>query len=357
MNFCVKLLFHASRKGFLVLKPFAVRPFAVALSVVLLLAFASVGVPAQAQTLDVYSIAPESFAIPMFEEFTAATGIKVNFVRHSAGEVLARLIAEKNNPRVGMVFGGPADTFAAAIGEDVLEPYAPAGVEAIPAMYRDANDYFVGIGLNPIVFLSNKGFLADNGLDEPTSWFDLLDPAYENGLQMADARTSGTGFNRIASIIYALGDEDAAFDYMDKMHDNVQVYTKSGGGGTVPVATRQASSGVFFLVDSIETAKRGYDVTISFPTEGSIASIEAMALVKNGPNQDLAKQFMDWLVTVEAQSMWAKHGIGFLPTHPDAEVSELIDIEGANFFDLDLEWAGEHRQRLVEKWVDEIVGF
>lgn len=325
--------------------------------VVVLLLTLVLSITASAQTLDVYSIMPESFAVPFFEEFTAATGIKINFVRHSAGEVLARLIAEKNNPRVGMIFGGPADTFAAAVKEGVLEPYAPAGVEAIPELYRDANNYFIGIGLNPIVFLTNKEFLKDNNLQAPSSWYDLLDPAYKNGLQMADARTSGTGFNRIASIMLALGSEDEAFDYMEKMHQNVQVYTKSGGGGTVPVATRQASSGVFFLVDSIETAKRGYDVEISFPKEGSVVSVEAMALVKNGPNQDLAKKFMDWLVTPEAQSLYAKHGIGFLPVRSDAQVSELINIEGANFFDLDLEWAGQNRQRLIEKWVDEIVGF
>ena len=325
--------------------------------VVVLLLTLVLSITASAQTLDVYSIMPESFAVPFFEEFTAATGIRINFVRHSAGEVLARLIAEKNNPRVGMIFGGPADTFAAAVKEGVLEPYAPAGVEAIPELYRDANNNFIGIGLNPIVFLTNKEFLKDNNIQAPSSWYDLLDPAYKNGLQMADARTSGTGFNRIASIILALGSEDEAFDYMEKMHQNVQVYTKSGGGGTVPVATRQASSGVFFLVDSIETAKRGYDVEISFPKEGSVVSVEAMALVKNGPNQDLAKKFMDWLVTPEAQSLYAKHGIGFLPVRPDAQVSELINIEGANFFDLDLEWAGQNRQRLIEKWVDEIVGF
>src|SRR5690554_6582738 len=325
--------------------------------VVTLLLSLVLALPVSAQTLDVYSIMPESFAVPFFEAFTEATGIKINFVRHSAGEVLARLIAEKNNPRVGMVFGGPADTFAAAVSEGVLEAYAPAGVEAIPASYRDSNNYFTGIALNPIVFLTNREFLAENNMQPPASWYDLLDPAYRNGLQMADARTSGTGFNRIASIIMALGGEDEAFDYMAKLHENVQVYTKSGGGGTVPVATRQASSGVFFLVDSIETASRGYDVVISFPKEGSIVSVEAMALVKNGPNQDLAKKFMDWMVTPEAQSLYAKNGIGFLPVHPEAEVSELVNLEGANFFDLDLEWAGEHRQRLIEKWVDEIVGF
>jgi len=46
-----------------------------------------------------------------------------------------------------------------------------------------------------------------------------------------------------------------------------------------------------------------------------------------------------------------------LPAHPEAAVSELVNIEGANLFELDLDWAGEHRQRVIEKWVDEIVGF
>lgn len=312
---------------------------------------------ASAQTLDVYSIWPESFAIPIFEEFTEATGIKINFVRQSSGEVLARIIAEKNNPRVGMVFGGPADTFAAAQREGVLEAYLPEGVENIPAQFRNPDGFYTGIALNPIVFLSNKGFLADNGLQPPSSWQDLLDPAYKNQLQMADPRTSGTGFNRIASLIYALGSEDAAFDYMKELRDNVQQYTKSGGGGTVPVGTRQAGAGIFFLVDSVATVERGYDTVISFPREGSVVSVEAVALIKNGPNQELAKQFIDWLVTPYVQGLYAKHGIGFMPTNPDAPLADAINVEGANFLDLDLEWAGENRQRLIEKWTEEVAGF
>ena len=60
-----------------------------------------------ADTVNVYSIWPENWARPMFEEFEKATGIKVNFVRFSSGEALARVIAEKNNPRVDVLFGGP----------------------------------------------------------------------------------------------------------------------------------------------------------------------------------------------------------------------------------------------------------
>jgi iron(III) transport system substrate-binding protein len=36
----------------------------------------------------------------MLQEFETATGIKVNFLRFSSGEAPARVIAEKNNPKI-----------------------------------------------------------------------------------------------------------------------------------------------------------------------------------------------------------------------------------------------------------------
>src|SRR5689334_1797462 len=80
---------------------------------------------AGAETVNVYSIWPENWARPMFEEFEKATGIKVNFIRFSSGEALARLIAEKNNPRVDVLFGGPIETFGAGVKEGLFEPYKP----------------------------------------------------------------------------------------------------------------------------------------------------------------------------------------------------------------------------------------
>ena len=86
-----------------------------------------------ADTVNAYSIWPENWARPMFEEFEKATGIKVNFVRFSSGEALARVIAEKNNPRVDVLFGGPVETFAAGIGEGVFESYKSPSFAALPA--------------------------------------------------------------------------------------------------------------------------------------------------------------------------------------------------------------------------------
>ena len=74
-----------------------------------------------AETINAYSIWPENWARPMLQEFEAATGLKVNFLRFSSGEALARVIAEKNSPKVDVLFGGPVETFAAGIKEGVFE--------------------------------------------------------------------------------------------------------------------------------------------------------------------------------------------------------------------------------------------
>src|SRR5512139_3280791 len=157
-------------------------------------------VPA-AETLNAYSIWPENWARPMFEEFEKATGIKVNFVRFSSGEALARVIAEKANPQVDVLFGGPVETFSAGIAEGVFEPYKPPAFNVLAPRFKDPDGYWVGIADDPLVFMTNKKFLAENKLNPPASWNDMLNPAYKGMLQMADARTSGTAVTRIFSIL------------------------------------------------------------------------------------------------------------------------------------------------------------
>jgi iron(III) transport system substrate-binding protein len=273
------------------------------------LAVAGLPSPAPAaDTLNAYSIWPENWARPMLQEFEKATGIKVNFVRFSSGEALARVIADKGNPRVDVLFGGPVETFAAGIKEGVFVAYRPPAFAALPARFKQADGYWVAIADDPLVFMTNTKFLKEHSLKAPASWEDLLNPAYKNMLQMADARTSGTAVTRIFSVLEVNGrNEDKAFEYMKKLRKNVQIYTKSGGGGTLPVGLGQAGGGIFFIVDALDTQAKGYDVTVSFPREGIGTSAEAIALVKGARNPDLGKKLIDWASSPAMQRLFAPH--------------------------------------------------
>ena len=311
-----------------------------------------------ADPVNVYTIWPENYARPMFQEFEKQTGIKVNFLRFSSGEALARVIAEKNNPRIDVLFGGPVETFAAGIKEGIFAPYKSPAFDKLPARFKQPDGMWTAVADDPLVFMTNAGFLKTNNLKPPASWDDLLNPAYKNSLQMADARTSGTAVTRIFSVIEVNGrDEDKAFAYLKKLRPNVQVYTKSGGGGTLPTGLGQAAGGIFFIVDALETKAKGYDVVISFPQEGIGTSAEAIALIKGAKNPEGGKKLIDFATSPAMQSKLAEFKVNFVPAHPEVktEASLAEVLKGAKIFPIDEDYAGANRKRVIERWVKEVL--
>jgi iron(III) transport system substrate-binding protein len=314
--------------------------------------------PARSAELNAYSIWPENWARPMFDEFEKATGIKVNFVRFSSGEALARIMAEKNNPRVDVLFGGPVETFAAGVPEGLFESYKPPTFGKLAPRFRHPDGQWIAIADDPLVFMTNDKFLKEHNLKPPASWSDLTNPVYKDMLQMADARTSGTAVTRIFSILEVNGrDEAKAFAYMKQLRPNVQLYTKSGGGGTLPVGLGQAAGGIFFIVDALDTKAKGYDVTVSFPAEGIGSAAEGIALIKGAKNPDSAKKLIDWATSPAMQNLFAKYKINFVPAHPDVQLEPSLAavLKGAKILPIDADYAGPNRKRIVDRWVAEVL--
>lgn len=310
---------------------------------------------ANAAELNAYTIMPEKYASQIFAQFTKDTGIKVNFLRFSTGEALARLTAEKGNPQVDVLLGGPADMYAAGVTEGILEAYRPADSDAISSAYRDPNNYWTGIGLIPLCFLTNTKFLEKNKMQAPTKWADLLDPRYKNNLQMADARTSGTATERIYSLVKVMG-EDEAFKFQKAMNANVQMYTKSGAGGAMPIATGQCASGIFYIVDALDIQQQGYPVTITYPEDGVSFGIEATGVVKGGKNNAEAKKFVDWATSKKFAEFIVANKINYVPTRNDVKTSNpILDLTKIKTISIDVTWKGEKRKEFTQRWINEVI--
>lgn len=310
---------------------------------------------ANAAELNAYSIMPEKYASQIFAEFTKDTGIKVNFLRFSTGEALARLNAEKTNPQVDVMLGGPADTYAAGVKEGIFEAYRPADSDAIAPQYRDPENYWTGIGLIPLCFLSNTKFLEKNKMQAPTKWADLLDPRYKNNLQMADARTSGTATERIYSLVKVMG-EDEAFKFQKAMNANVQMYTKSGAGGAMPIATGQCGAGIFYIVDALDIQQQGYPVTITYPEDGVSFGIEATGIIKGAKHSEEAKKFVDWVTSKRFAEFIVANKINYVPTRNDVKTSNpILDLSKINMISVDVTWKGEKRQEYTQRWINEVI--
>lgn len=308
-----------------------------------------------AEQLNAYSIMPEKYASKVFAEFTKDTGIKVNFLRFSAGEALARLTAEKGNPQVDVMLGGPADTYAASAKDKIFAVYRPQGSDAIPAALRDPDNRWTGVGIIPLCFLTNTKFLEKNKMQAPTSWDDLLDPRYKNNLQMADARTSGTATERIYSLVKVKG-EDEAFAYQKKLNGNIQMYTKSGAGGAMPIATGQCASGIFYIVDALDIKQQGYPVEITYPKDGVSYGIEAVGVVNGAKNLEAAKKFVDWATSKKFADFIVANKINYVPTRTDVKTDNpLLDLGKINMKDADVAWKGAKRKEYTNRWINEVI--
>ncbi len=316
----------------------------------------AVGPAAEAPVVNVYSIWPDAYAAPIFDQFTKETGIQVKWIRQSSGQILAKVIAEKANPQADVMFGGPAETHVAAVQAGVLEPYTSPSAAGIPASAKDSQGMWLGMARDPLVFMTNTNFLKQHGLKPPSSWADLLTPAYKGQIQFASPQTSGTGVARVATLVLLMG-EDKAFEYMKALDKNVAVYTEHGAGGAIPIATGQAATGTYFIVDALDIQDKGYPVVITFPQEGTSDTVEAIAVIKGAKHPDQAKRLIDWAVSDKMQSLYATLRINFLPTSTRVEVpaSVKLTLKRAKFINYDLQWVGQNRKRLVDRFVKEIL--
>ena len=87
--------------------------------------------------LTVYTAFPESEVVYYFNKFEEETGIKINYIRLSAGEMLTRVEAEKDNPQATLMFGGSTDNYIAAVDKGLLEAYQSPELKNTPDNYID----------------------------------------------------------------------------------------------------------------------------------------------------------------------------------------------------------------------------
>jgi iron(III) transport system substrate-binding protein len=159
---------------------------------------------AQKKVLHIYTAFDTEEAKYYIEEFEKETGIDVEWVRMSSGEVLARVEAEAANPQASVWHAGSNTSHINAALKGLLAPYQPNTDFELPAQLHAEDWAWSGFYTGAIGFVSNKEFLEEKGIEAPTSWDDLLNPALKQNVAMAYPYTSGTAYTTYATLIQML---------------------------------------------------------------------------------------------------------------------------------------------------------
>jgi iron(III) transport system substrate-binding protein len=251
--------------------------------------------------------------------FEKKYGIQTEFLDLRISEIRERMRAEQVAGRViGDVLTTSYNvTTSIEMNEGYIQP-----LKAFPAKSRVRAGSKIDnpSGTQVSVYMLKYGILINTKLvppaDEPKSWTDLLDPKWTGKILADDPRALGGGFNAFV----AQNDKFGA-DFLKKLAEQKQTFSRD-----LRESERRVARGEFpvyapFLFNDYSTL-RGLPVKAIAPVEG-VAYVQFVAsMAKNAPHPNAALLFIDFLLSAEAQLIYASEGLGPVIDGIDAKIPD-----------------------------------
>jgi iron(III) transport system substrate-binding protein len=318
----------------------------------LALAIASGAALAQKTQLLVYT-ALETDQLKAYEQgfYKEVRDVEIRWVRDSTGVITAKLLAEKANPQADVVMGVAASSLALLDSEGMLIPYAPLNLDAIMMKYRDPKNppAWFGMDVWGATVCFNTVEAKKRNLPKPASWQDLAKPVYKGQIVMPNPASSGTGYFDVAAWLTLWGDK-GGWAYMDKLHENIAMYTHSGSKPCNQAATGEFVMGISFEYRGNTNKAKGAPIDLVFPKEGLGWDLEAFAIHKGTKKLEAAKKLADWASSKNAMILYGKNfAITAQPGVAEALPNVPKDYE-QRLVKMDFAWSAKNRERILAEW-------
>lgn len=185
----------------------------------------------------------------------------------------------------------------------------------------DPEQYWLGNALSAFGIIYNRDVLRELGIDDPTSWRDLTNPALVRRVALADPRQSGSVETTYDSILSNYG-WDEGWRILRAMSANARYFSNSSSKVPIDVSHGEAAIGVAidfygrFEAQAVmqpgetpETARVGY----IDPPGAVYVDADPISLLRGGPNPELALRFVEYVLSEEGQALWQFRSRGSEP--------------------------------------------
>lgn len=332
-----------------------------------------VAAPAAAQSQPQGSITVMGFAGLFQDNYTAFViepfmkkypGVKVEFrpIRNS-GEGFALLQVQKARPTIDVAVMDISVAMQAN-KSGIFAPLDPAQVSNLadlPDWAKPAGNFGPALSQDYLSIIYNTKQIAT----PVTSWKELQNPALKGKIGMDIADTRGVVLipvlDRMAGADYKTT-IDPAIDFLKTVAPSVQTWQ------TLPEPYTAVQSGQVALAVGWNgrgqyVADQTKDlVAVAIPAEGSVAQINTINLVANSTNAAAAQAFINYALSVEAQTAFAEKSY-YGPTNSKVKLAPEIEkrIFGGpdvrqRLMQLDWPWIAERYGSWVERIKREVIG-
>jgi len=241
------------------------------------------------------------------DAFQKKTGITVKLVQDSTGPLLAKVTAEKSNPQWDIIWADGAPSMQGLDNEGMLlKDYTPANA----ANYTDIGKKLVPTdhAYAPVTITAagaigyNSQLVKDS--EVPKDWSDLLKPENKGVVAMNNPSISGPTYSAVLGLMNLQGGIPQGEDFFKKFKANgLNVFDSNGPTltnllkGTVKFAIAQDSAILNKMKDPNNPIK------IVYPASGVSTLSNNIAIDVKAPHLEAAKQFVDYVLSAEAQQI------------------------------------------------------
>ncbi len=293
--------------------------------------FAPPAAAADPQEVNIYSFREPELIRPLLDLFTTKTGIKVRMVFAKDG-LIERMAAEgKNSPadvlltnESGLLFQAKAAGVTRSVTSDVLEKALVPGL-------RDSGGHWFALTRRARVVYASKDRVAQKEI----SYEELADPKWKGKICIRSGQHT-YNIALIASMIANLGAEKAEA-WLQGLKSNLA--RKPAGGDREAVHDVQAGlcdlaiGNTYYMAAMLKNPDQkawANAVNMLFPNasgRGTHVNISGVAMAANAPHPDAALQLMTFLVSPEAQALYAEAD-GEYPAVDGVKASSLVESWG-----------------------------
>ena len=282
-----------------------------------------------AEEVVVYTARIDELIKPVFDAYTAKTGVKVKFITDKEAPLMARLKAEGENTPADLLITVDAGNLWQAEQMGILQPLNSEKIKAnIPAQYRSSTDGWTGLSLRARTIV----YSTDRVEPKELSTYEAL--ADENWDGRLCLRTSKKVYNQslTATLIETHGAEKTE-KLVKGWINNLATDVFSDDTALIEaINAGQCDVGIVntYYFGRLHKQNPDLKVKLFWPNQddrGVHVNLSGAGITKYAPHADEARKLLEWMTTDEAQSIFAGVNQEF-PANPSVAPSEEVAAWG-----------------------------
>ncbi|MDB5085661.1 MAG: hypothetical protein JWN30_2547 [Bacilli bacterium] len=304
----------------------------------------------------------EGFDQTLADSFQKKTGIQVKLIDDSTGNLLAKMQAEKANPQWDITWFDGASSMQGLDDQGMLlKGYTPSNAANYSDLgkqlqSKDQSYYPVTVTAAGVIAYNTDQVKDTSTL--PKDWSDLLKPQYKGTFAMNNPSISGPTYPAVLGLMQLQGGIPQGEDFFKQLKANgLQVFDSNG-----PTITNLIQGNVKYVIaqDSalIDKISKNNPIKIIYPTSGVTTLSSNIGIDSKAPHPDAAKQFVDYVLSQEAQNIATASDGGdsnFAPIINGVTGKTGIRPDGIKWNLLDATFGAQHENEVKQWFTDNIV--